>query len=212
MELQESGMRRKDRLMADIIYSYKDQVYANITNKCNCRCTFCIRFLKDGVGDADTLWHQVNPGKEEVLKAIRDYDFTGFKELVFCGYGESTCELDILLSAARLAREEKNLRTRLNTNGLGNAENGRNIVPELSEVFDSVSISLNAPEKDKYEEVVRPLVPNAFEEMCDFAKKCKEKIGDVRMTIVDVLPEDEKEKCHQLAGSLGIPLRVRQFR
>ena len=197
--------------MADIIYSYKDSVYANITNKCNCRCTFCIRFLKDGVGDADTLWHQTNPSKDEVIQAIRDYDFTGFEELVFCGYGEPTCALDILLAAAKVAREEKHLRVRLNTNGLGNAENKRDIVPELAEVLDSVSISLNAPEKEKYEQVVRPQVPGAFEEMCKFAKASKEKISDVRMTIVDVLPDDEVEKCKELTKQLGIPLRVRHF-
>ncbi len=197
--------------MADIIYSYKDSVYANITNKCNCRCTFCIRFLKDGVGDADTLWHQTNPSKGEVIQAIRDYDFTGFEELVFCGYGEPTCALDILLAAAKVAREEKHLRVRLNTNGLGNAENKRDIVPELAEVLDSVSISLNAPEKEKYEQVVRPQVSDAFEEMCKFAKASKEKIGDVRMTIVDVLPDDVVEKCKELTKQLGIPLRVRHF-
>ena len=151
--------------MADIIYTYKDSVYANITNKCNCRCTFCIRFLKDGIGNADTLWHQKNPSKEEVLKAIRDYDFTGYNELVFCGYGEPTCALDILLAAAKVAKEEKGLKVRLNTNGLGNEENGRNIVPELASVVDSISISLNAPDSAAYEKVTRPQVENAFDKM-----------------------------------------------
>ncbi len=99
--------------MADIIYTYKDSVYANITNKCNCRCTFCIRFVKDGVGDADTLWHQVNTSKKEVIDAIKNFDFTGYKELVFCGYGEPTCQLDILLDAANYARKEKGLKIRL---------------------------------------------------------------------------------------------------
>ena len=197
--------------MADIIYSYKDSVYANITNKCNCRCTFCIRFLKDGVGDADTLWHKVNPTKEEVIEAIRDYDFAGFDELVFCGYGEPTCELDTLLAAAKVAKEEKHLRIRLNTIGLGNAENKRDIVPELAQVIDSVSISLNAPTGDKYEEVVRPLVKGAFDEMCDFAVKCRDKINDVRMSIVDVLPEAEIEKCRELTDKLGVTLRVRHY-
>ena len=198
--------------MADIIYSYKDSVYANITNKCNCRCTFCIRFLKDGVGDADTLWHQVNPSKEEVIQAIRDYDFTGFNELVFCGYGEPTCELDILLAAAKVAREEKGLKVRLNTNGLGNVENHRNIVPELSKVLDSVSISLNAPEKQKYQEVVRPQVAGGFDEMCEFARLCVGQIPDVRMTVVGVLSDEEIEKSRQVAESLGVKLRVREFR
>jgi radical SAM enzyme (TIGR04100 family) len=197
--------------MAKIIYAYKDSVYANITNKCNCRCTFCIRFQMDGVGDADTLWHQTNPTKEEVLKAVRDYDFTGYKELVFCGYGEPTCALDILLEAARVAKQEKGLRIRLNTNGLGNVENGRNIVPELSKVVDSVSISLNAPTKEKYTEVVRPVTPDGFDEMCEFARLATREIPDVRMTVVDVLPKEEIERSRQLAESLGVSLRVRKF-
>lgn len=197
--------------MADILYKYKTSVYANITNKCNCRCTFCIRFLKDGVGDADTLWHQVNPTTEEVIEAIRGYDFEGFDELVFCGYGEPTCALDILLEAARVAKEEKGLKTRLNTNGLGNEENGRNIVPELAEVIDSVSISLNAPDSAKYESVTRPQVEGAFDKMVDFAGKCKEEIGNVKWSIVDVLPEDQIEACKQLSEKTGIELRIRHF-
>lgn len=197
--------------MADIIYTYKDSVYANITNKCNCRCTFCIRFLKDGVGDADTLWHRVNPTKEEVLQAIKDFDFTGFKELVFCGYGEPTCQLDILLEAALFAKKEKGLRTRLNTNGQGSAENGRDIVPELSKAFDSVSVSLNAPTKKEYEEVTRPLLDNGFENMIEFTKRCREVIGDVRWSIVDVLPQEEKDRCISLSMKYDIPLRIRHY-
>lgn len=46
--------------MADIIYTYKNEVYANITNKCDCACTFCIRSQKDAIGDATSLWHTVD--------------------------------------------------------------------------------------------------------------------------------------------------------
>ncbi|WP_026488857.1 TIGR04100 family radical SAM protein [Butyrivibrio sp. XBB1001] len=197
--------------MADIIYTYKDSVYANITNKCNCRCTFCIRFLKDGIGNADTLWHQQNPSKEEVLKTIREYDFTGYNELVFCGYGEPTCALDILLAAAKIAKEEKGLKVRLNTNGLGNEENGRNIVPELASVVDSISISLNAPDSAAYEKVTRPQVENAFDKMVDFARKAKDSIGQVKWSIVDVLPKEDIEKCRRLSEETGIELRIRHF-
>ncbi|MBE5845982.1 MAG: radical SAM protein [Butyrivibrio sp.] len=197
--------------MADIIYTYKDSVYANITNKCNCRCTFCIRFVKDGVGDAETLWHQVNPSKEEVLDAIKNFDFTGYKELVFCGYGEPTCQLDILLEAADYAKKEKGLKTRLNTNGQGTAENGHDIVPELAKVIDSVSVSLNAPTKKEYEDVTRPLLENGFDNMLAFTKRCREVIGDVRWSIVDVLPEEEKDRCIALSEEHDIPLRIRKF-
>ena len=197
--------------MADILYTYKNSVYANITNKCNCSCTFCIRSQKDGIGSADTLWHEKNPSKDVVLDAIRNYDFTGFDELVFCGYGEPTCALDTLLEAAKIAKEEKGLRTRLNTNGLGNEENGRNIVSELAEVIDSVRISLNAPDSARYQEVSRPKYENGFDKMVDFAKKCKEKIKDVKWSIVDVLPNDDIERCRQLSENTGIELRIRHF-
>lgn len=196
--------------MADIIYTYKDSVYANITNKCNCRCTFCIRFVKDGVGDADTLWHQTNPSLEEVLEAIREFDFTGYKELVFCGYGEPTCQLDVLLEAAGYAKREKGLRTRLNTNGQGSVENGRDIVPELAKVMDSVSVSLNAPSKKEYEEVTRPLHDNGFENMIEFTRRCRDEIKDVRWSIVDVLPEEEIERCVALSKEHDIPLKIRK--
>lgn len=204
-------MGKGDKNVADIIYTYKDSVYANITNKCNCRCTFCIRFLKDGIGNADTLWHQQNPSKEEVLKTIREYDFTGYSELVFCGYGEPTCALDILLAAAKVAKEEKGLKVRLNTNGLGNEENGRNIVPELASVVDSISISLNAPDSAAYEKVTRPQVENAFDKMVDFARKAKDSIGQVKWSIVDVLPKEDIEKCRRLSEETGIELRIRHF-
>lgn len=196
--------------MADIIYTYKDSVYANITNKCNCRCTFCIRFVKDSVGEAQTLWHQTNPTLDEVITAIRNFDFTGYNELVFCGYGEPTCQLDILLAAADYAKKEKNLRTRLNTNGQGNIENGRDIVPDLSKVIDSVSISLNAPSKKEYEEVTRPLHDNGFENMIEFSKRCREIIGDVRWSVVDVLPKEEIDRCIALSSEYDIPLRIRK--
>lgn len=48
------------------------------------------------------------------------------------------------------------IKVRLNTNGLANLYYKRNIVPEPAKVIDSVSISLNAPTAEKYQEVTRP--------------------------------------------------------
>ena len=74
--------------MTNILYTYNNQVYANITNRCDCHCQFCIRSHKDKVGEAENLWFQKEPTLEEIKKAIDDFDFSGFEELVFCGYGE----------------------------------------------------------------------------------------------------------------------------
>ena len=197
--------------MAAILYRYQGQVYANITNRCNCRCTFCIRFLHPGVGDAETLWHDENPTKQQVLEAFQKFNFSGYQEIVFCGYGEPTCALDILLDAAAYARKEHGLRVRLNTNGLGSAENGRDIVPELQGVVDTVSISLNAPDEKGYLAVTRPQISDAFAQMKRFAVRCRDEGLDVRWTVVDVLSADEIARCQTLADETGIPLRVRKF-
>lgn len=141
--------------MAKILYVYNDQVYANITNKCDCNCTFCIRKQFDGVGDADTLWHKAEPSLSEIIAAIDAFDFTGYKEFVFCGYGEPTCALENLIASARYVKEKTGLPIRVNSNGLGNLYYKRDIVPQLAEVVDSISISLNEATAEKYEKVTR---------------------------------------------------------
>ena len=197
--------------MADILYTYKDQVYANITNKCNCRCRFCIRSHEDGVGDADTLWHKTDPTLEQIKEAMDAFDFAGYKELVFCGYGEPTCVIDNLVASAKYAKEKYGLSIRVNTNGLANLYYGKDVIPLLAQAVDSVSISLNAPTSEQYNEVSRPQFDNAFEGLLQFATECKGQIPSVKLTIVDVLPKEEIETCKSLAASLDIPLRIRRY-
>lgn len=197
--------------MADILYTYKNQVYANITNLCDCRCRFCIRSHEDGVGDAETLWHKADPTLVEIIAAMDAFDFTGYTELVYCGYGEPTCALDNMIASAKYAKEKYGVAIRVNTNGLGNLYHERDIVPVLAEVVDSVSISLNAPTKEAYMDVTRPKFENAFEAMLDFAVECKGVIPHVRMTIVDVLPEEDIQASRELAESLGVDLKIRKF-
>lgn len=197
--------------MADILYTYKDQVYANITNRCNCRCRFCIRSHEDAIGDATSLWHKQAPTPQEIKEAMDSFDFHGYKELVYCGYGEPTCALETLIDTARYAKERYGLSIRVNTNGLGSLQHGRDIVPELAQVVDSVSISLNAPDEAAYNDVTRPTLPGAYQAMLDFAVQAARQIPEVRFTIVDVLPEEEIQASKDLAASLHIPLRIRKF-
>lgn len=197
--------------MADIIYTYKNQVYANITNKCDCACTFCIRTHHDGVGESDNLWHKVAPTVNEVKAAIDAFDFTGYEEFVFCGYGEPTCEIDMLVEVAQYVKDKTGLRIRLNTNGLGNLYNKRDIVPDLAKVIDSISISLNAPDAESYNKVTRPQFENAYEALLDFAESCNKVIPLTQLSIVDVLPPEDIKKCQEVADSRGIRLRIRKF-
>lgn len=205
--------RYKEKKMADILYTYKNQVYANITNKCDCSCTFCIRSIKDSVGDsAKTLWHQEEPKLKDVKDAMDQFDFTGYEELVYCGYGEPTCALDTLLESAKYVKLiHPELQIRLNTNGLGNLYHKKNIIPQLAEVIDSVSISLNAPTKEKYQAVTRPQFENGFEGMLEFATQAKEAFKVTQLSIVDVLPEEEIKECQKIADDRGIFLKIRKY-
>lgn len=197
--------------MADILYTYKNQVYVNLTNRCDCRCTFCIRTTKNAVGDATDLWFQNDPTWEEIKAAIDRFDFTGYEELVFCGYGEPTCALENLLATAQYVKEKLGIRTRLNTNGLGNLYHKQDIIPKLSKVIDRVSISLNAPTAEKYMEVTRPQFADAFSGLLAFAKESVSTFSHAQMTIVDVLPQEEILACKKLASDLGIDLKIRKF-
>ena len=57
-------------MKTSIIYTLGNEVYANITNRCDCNCTFCIRHNGSGVGDAQNLWYDREPSLEEILKAM----------------------------------------------------------------------------------------------------------------------------------------------
>ena len=198
-------------MMAKILYVYNNQVYANITNKCDCSCTFCIRQQFDGVGDADTLWHKVDPTLEEIYATVDAFDFTGYKEFVFCGYGEPTCALDNLIATARYVKEKTGLPIRINSNGLGNLYHKRDIVPELATVTDSISISLNAPDAEEYEKVTRPSFPNAYSAMLDFAEECGRLIPHTQLSVVDILPSEDIKICQEIADRRGVHLKVRPF-
>ena len=198
--------------MTDIIYTYENQVYINITNRCNCRCEFCIRSHQDSVGSSDNLWFEKEPSLEEIKNAINNFDFSNYKELVYCGYGEPTCALETLLTSAEYIKSKyPHIKIRLNTNGLANMYHNRNIVPELGKIVDRVSISLNAPTAEKYQKVTRPKYENAFYGMIEFAKLAKETFEHTQLTVVDVIPKEDIELSQQLADEIGIHLRIRQF-
>ena len=92
--------------IGDVIYDYADGLYINMTNRCPCRCSFCIRNLTDSLGNADSLWLRREPDLEEILEMIRETDLTPYNEAVFCGYGEPTMALDKLIAVSEYMRSK----------------------------------------------------------------------------------------------------------
>ncbi len=198
--------------MTDIVYTCGNQAYLNITNACPCRCTFCIRNNGDSVGEATTLWFDHNPTIDEIKDEIDKFDFTKYNNsIIICGYGEPTCALDNMLEACKHLKS-KGINIRLNTNGLSDLINKRETAKEICDVVDSVSISLNAPTAEKYNEVTRPSFgEKSFDAMLKFAKECKELGTPVKLTVVDVISKEDIEDCKKLCEEIQIPLRVREY-
>ncbi len=198
--------------MADIVYTYGNQAYLNITNACPCRCTFCIRNNGDSVGEATTLWFEHNPSIDEIKAEIDAFDFSKYNNsITICGYGEPTCALNNLIDACKYLRE-KGVKIRLNTNGLSDLINKRETAKEICQVIDSVSISLNAPTAEKYNEITKPSFgEKSFDAMLKFAKECKEYGIPVKLTVVDVISKEDIEDCRKLCEEIQIPLRVREY-
>ncbi len=196
----------------EIVYVYKNKVYLNITNRCPCACTFCIRSKKNAIGEASNLWLDHSPSFEEVKQALDNFNFDGYDEVIFCGYGEPTEAFDVLVKTAQYLREKLHIKLRVNTNGLGSLINGRDISKELCDNVDAISISLNCSNKEDYYKIVRPKFGiESYDEMLDFAKKCRQYTDDVMLSVVDVIGDEEVEKCRKVAESVNIPLRVRKY-
>ncbi len=198
--------------MADIIYTYAGSAYMNITNQCPCRCIFCIRSNGDGLGSAESLWLKGDPTIEEIKAEIDNFDFSPYNEVVFCGYGEPTQALDNLIEAAKYLKEKHSLKIRLNSNGLSDLINGKPTAHLLKGIVDSISISLNAPDAESYHRVTRSKFgPEAYPALLKFSEDCKKYIPSVKFTVVDVLSEEEIERCKKISDEMGIPLRVRKW-
>lgn len=125
--------------MSDIIYTFKNNAYFNITNRCTCKCIFCIRNEHEAIGEATELWHDHNPSFEEIKAAIDAFDFTNYPEAVFCGYGEPTCAYDNLMLLQIHEEKHPEVLLRVNTNGLANSSIKSRSAEEGKIVFDAVS-------------------------------------------------------------------------
>lgn len=193
---------------ASIVYRLGDALYINLTNRCTNACSFCIRKGSEGMEDYK-LWLKEEPEAQEVIDLIGDP--REYSEIVFCGFGEPTIKLEELKEIARYVKDSGG-RTRINTNGHANLYHKRDVVPELEGIIDSVSISLNASNAEDYHRICNSRYGlRAFDGMLDFARASVGRIPEVVLSIVDLLDEEDIEKCRNIAKDIGARLRIREF-
>ena len=195
-----------------ILYDVGGKLYINLTNKCPCNCTFCIRHNGDGAYGSDSLWLEHEPSLDEVKAAFAKVDMSKYKEVVFCGYGEPMERVNEVIAVGEFVKANYgDVTVRLNTNGLGDKIHGVPTAKLLQGAVDIVSISLNSYCKEKYNEVTRPKWDDAFDAMLSFAADCKSYLPQVVFTVVDVIPPEDISRAKALAMSIGVPLRVREY-
>jgi TatD family-associated radical SAM protein len=149
----------------------------------------------------------------EVCESIDSWNLADFSEVVFCGYGEPTERLCDLLLVAKYIKSKSDIKIRINTNGLSDLINGENSAAKLKGLIDSVSISLNATNKEDYFKVVRPKFGiESFDAMLKFTKDCTKYVPEVAMTVVDVVTsKEEQELSKKICENLGATLRIRPY-
>ena len=192
--------------MSTLSYTIGNSLYLNITDRCTLACRFCPKHNgSKSVHDYDLTLAQ-RPTADDIIASI--YDPARYDQVVFCGFGEPTLRLKVLLAvAADIKRRGGHVR--VNTDGLANRVHKRNVLPELAECVDALSISLNAHNAVLYERHCQPALPGAFEAMLDFVALAPRHIDDVTASAIDGLDGVDIAACRQLAEERGVKFRRR---
>ena len=204
--------------MYTLVYSINNEehpetVYVNLTNSCTNSCIFCLRNQKDDVCGAE-MWHDDNYTLEDIIEQFNKF-LPYVKTTVFCGYGEPFLRREMMKEFCKYLRKNyPKIKIRVNTNGHANAIYKTNVAEEFKGLIDAVSVSLNASCEKDYDEICKPKIKNAYEEVKKFIKACSDAGIEVTASVVtgfDKIHYVNVEECEKIASSLVAKFRNREF-
>ena len=196
-----------------ILYEVYENLYVNMTNRCPCACTFCLRQTIDEMNHSGRLWLEREPEVEEVIAAFDRFDMTKYRELVFCGFGEPTERLADLLKVAEYAKKTFGIAVRVNTNGLSDLIWEKDTAPMYEGLVDTISISLNTPDPEEYLKLTRSKFGiQSHAAMLRFAGNVSRYVPNVVLSTVETtITEAEENQCREICSRLGVTYRIRPF-
>ncbi len=202
------GIEVEEALAPRLVYPIRESLYVNVTNRCTLRCTFCSKF-KDWVVKGHNLRLPADPAPEALWDALVEAGFTGYREVVFCGYGEPLLRWEVVADLAARVKAA-GVKVRVNTDGLASLVSGHDVVSKLAGKVDALSVSLNASDGETYARVCRSRHgAAAFDAVCAFLRRAREVIPEVTASVV-ALPDLDIEACRRLAeDQIGVKFRVR---
>ena len=101
---------------------------------------------------------------------------------------------------------------RLVTNGLGSITNGKDVLPELSEYFDAISVSLQAGSSESYEKICQTKdIKDPFVEVKNFIIKARTFFQDIEVTAVNLTGVTDINDCMKIANELKVSFRSQEF-
>lgn len=196
-----------------ILYEVHENLYVNMTNRCPCTCTFCLRQTKDEMNHSGSLWLEHEPSVDEVIAEFDKIDMTKYNELVFCGFGEPTERLEEILKVAAYAKEQFHVLIRINTNGLSDLIYGKDTTPMFEGVVDTISISLNTPDSEEYLKLTRSKFGiQSHEAVLRFAGNVRKYVANVILSTVETtISKEEEQQCREICDKIGVTYRIRPF-
>ena len=181
--------------------------YVNVTNRCTLRCRFCPRTAGCYNVHGQDLRLKREPSVGEIAAAVGDA--RTYDEIVFSGLGEPTLRLYDVLDAIVLFRRP-GVRVSLVTDGLASLVYGRDVVPDMEGLIDSLWVSLNAQDGQVYRSQCEPPIENAYESLLEFCANARDYISQVTLTAIVGVDGVDVEACDRIASRLGVDFHRRQ--
>jgi TatD family-associated radical SAM protein len=189
-----------------LAYPIGNSLYLNVTDRCTLRCAFCPK-------------HAARPqvrGYDLALESRPElYDLTGamadpgdYQEVVFCGFGEPTLRLKLVLQLSDYIKSRHG-RVRINTDGLANLVYKGNILPRLAGRVDALSVSMNTHNETLYNRHCRPQLAGSYQAMLAFLEEAPRHVPEVTATAIDGLEGIDIDACRRLAEARGVRFRRR---